>query len=228
MYRRKRLLSEVVAVLGLMLPNIAIADIDTTADAFGDFGFRANEPVMFAQSFIAFSSHIGGVTLIHDTGPVSFYLHVTGARADATTTEGFSPDFSDILYSSPLVTVSHELGFVPIPISVDADMTPGDRIFIVGDAFSADSSGGTTIKFSNLTSGNTIDGSLLWVAQGDIPSGASALTDFNVDGAFTDLGLDLAVRITVPESGLVQMQAVALLAIAALSALRIRTRFGPC
>ena len=219
--RKWRRLLGIMTWLGVTLPSAAMAQLDTLDQAFGDFSIRSSSNPIFGQSFEAFYEHIGGVTLLAAGAPGSFYLLVTGARPDALAPGGNAPDFGDVRYGSSLIELPSMLDFEELPLAVDAYMEIGETVFLVADMFSEGASGRVSFRASNaLTSDAMPSGDLMWITEENVPDGATALTDLHVDGVFTPLFADLAVRVTVPEPAKPRMQMLALLVMAALVLLR--------
>lgn len=218
----------ILCALCLLLPTVGAAQIDTLDQGFGDFAIGVRGAPIWGQSFEAFSDHIGSVTLRAKGVPGSFFLLVTAARVDALAPGGVSPDFNDIRYRSSLI----ELPFLgpdahEISLDVDADMTIGEKIFIVADMFSEGGFGVVGFVAANALTNDAIpSGDLLWIITENVPQNATELTDLNVDGAFTGVFSDIAIRIAVPEPAELQMQMVALLAVFVLVATRQRRIAG--
>ncbi len=214
----------ILCALCLLLPTVGAAQIDTLDQGFGDFAIGAGGGPVWGQSFEAFSDHIGSVTLRAAGFPGNFFLLVTAARVDTFAPGGVSPDFNDIRYRSSLIEMPI-LGpdFQEISLEVVADMIIGEKIFIVADMFSEGASGMVGFQAANALTNDAIpSGNLLWMIKENVPQNATELTDLNVDGAFTGLFSDIAIRIAVPEPTALQMQMVALLAVFVLVATRQR------
>jgi hypothetical protein len=216
----------ILCALCLLLPTVGAAQIDTLDQHHGDFSIGAGTNPICGQSFEAFSDHIGSVTLLGAGFPGNFFLLVTAARVDALAPGGVSPDFNDIRYRSSLIELSNIApDFREISLDVDADMIIGEKIFIVADMFSEGASGRVGFEAANALTDDAIpSGDLLWMIKENVPQNATELTDLNVDGAFTGLFSDIAIRIAVPEPAELQMQMVALLAVFVLVATRQRRR----
>jgi MYXO-CTERM domain-containing protein len=121
-------------------------DLRGLPDNFEQTSFGQTDTVLYAQSVIAddlyLSAAAARVRAENFSPDVLFNFMITGDRPDLGFPPGglgFAPDLSDVRYSSGTLTAGQVMS--DFTITPNIPVTPGERLFLVFDAFSYPASG---------------------------------------------------------------------------------------
>jgi len=148
--------------------------------------------LIYAQSVIADGKRLIEVSFVvghHASGDAMFNFLISGARADAGASLGWSPDLTDIRYFGGTQLVPIGMSMTTLNFFPSLAVAPGERLFLVFDAFSFPETSpgvpGQSIFGFNL-SDVYAPGEFLYTFKSNI-SGETSLADFN-SRAWENLG----------------------------------------
>ena len=150
------------AVVAAADAQASVIDLRDLASNIEQQAFGQPNTVFYAQSVIADGTFINEarvrVTTLSGGGPILFNFMITGDRVDAGGGLGFAPDLLDIRFNSGMLAEPVGGGETEFVISPNIVVAPGERMFLVFDAFSYPASGVGSMEATEL---NAVDHYLL-------------------------------------------------------------------